>query len=227
MKINIPADKKYNDAVFYVLNRIKDKLLFDPESKQTIDYLFNVNIKWRAGLGLMEERAILLKLKKDGIISDVGEMDIVESGEKGTPQYEVYEIYHYQVSEDFNDYYDRYQRIQNVTQNYCWFDNNTFYLTFRDDSVKAISFDTERGSRQVLALFQTIIEHWKKNGEKPITGYEIVKAMANFGSSVDVIQLKNIISNVRNKKIKPAGLQDKIHIKHDRKASGWRIDIKR
>lgn len=227
MKINISPDKKYANAVVYVLNRIKDKLLFDSENKQIVDYALNLNIKWRAGPSLMEERAILQKLKNDGIISDIGEEDIVEMGEEGTPQYEVYEVYHFKVSEDFNDYYDRYQRIQNVTQNYCWFDNNTFFLTLRDDSVKAISFDTERSSRQVLALFQTIIEYWKENGDKPITGNEIVKAMARFGSTVNTIQLKNIISNVRNKKIKPAGLEDKIHIEYDRTADGWRIDIKR
>lgn len=227
MKINIPADKKHINAVFFVLNRIKYELLFDSEKKQIIDYMFDLNIKRQAELSLMEERAILQELKNDCIIAEVGEADIVEIGEKGTPKYKVYEVYHFKVSEDFNDHYDRYQKIQNVTQNYYWFDNNTFFFTLRDNSVKAISFDTERGNRQVLTLFQTIVEHWKKNGEKPIMGSEIVKAMARFGSEVDTIQLKNIISNVRNKKIKPAGLENNIHIDYDRKAGGWRIDIKR
>lgn len=227
MNNNISADKRYTNAVVYVLNKIKDKLLFDPEYKQIVTYNLNLNIKWREGPGLMEERAILQKLRNEGIISDMGEADIVETGEKGTPEYGAYEYYHFKVSEDFNDYYDHYQKIQNVTQNYCWFDNNSFFLTFRDNSVKTISFDTERGNRQVLALFQTIIEHWKKNGDKPISGNEIVKGMAKFGSIVETIQLKNIIANVRNKKIKPAELEDKIHIKYDRKAGGWRVDIKR
>lgn len=227
MKIYISAEKKYTNAVFYVLNRIKDKLLFDSEHKQVVDYMLNLNVMQRAGPSLMEERAILQKFKTDGIISEIGEVDIDEIGEKGTPQYEVYEVYHFEVSKDFDDYYDRYQKIQNVTQNYCWFDNNSFFLTLRDGSVKTISFDTERGSRQVLALFQTIIEHWKKNGDNPITGNEIVKGMARFGSQVDTVQLKNIASNVRNKKIRSAGLEDKIHVKYDRKSGGWRIDINR
>ena len=51
--------------------------------------------------------------------------------------------------------------------------------------------------------------------------------MAGFGSQVETTQLKNIIANVRNKKIKPAKLEDKILIKYDRKADGWRVDIKR
>lgn len=227
MKMDISADQRYTDAVFYVLNRIKDKLLFDPEQKQVVDYELDCNIKSQPEPGFMGERKIIQKLQNESILTEIGEEIIIESGKKGTPGYGVSELHHFKVSKSFQDYYDRYLKIQNVTQNYCWFDNNTFFLTLRDDSVKAISFDTERGNRQVLALFQTIIEHWKKNGDKPITGSEIVKGMAKFGSIVETIQLKNIISNVRNKKIKPAGLEDKIHIKFDRKTSGWRVDIKR
>lgn len=225
--MDISADKKYNRATFYVLNKIKNDLLFDPEQKWIVDYYLDLNIKWRTGLGLMDERAILQKLRNDGIISDIGEADIVETGEKGTPHYEVSELYHFKVSDKFDNYYDDYQKKQMVMDNYCWFDNNTFFLILRDDSVKAISFDTERGNRQMLTLFQTIIEHWKKNGDKPISSSEVVKAMAKFGSEVEAPQLKNIFSNVRNKKIKPAGLEDKVHIEHDRKSDGWRIDIKR
>ena len=227
MKINTSADNKYTEAIIYVLNRIREKLLFDPENIQMVDYMFDLNIKRREGPGLMEERAILQKLRNDGIISDVGEVDIVEIGKKGTFQYKVYDLYHFKVSDKFNDYYNHYQKIQNVTQNYCWFDNNSFFLVLQDGSVKTISFDTERGSRQVLALFQTIIEHWKKDGNESITGDEIIKTMARFGSKVEITQLKNIISNVRNKKIKPAGLEDKIHVEYDKKTGGWKIDIKR
>jgi hypothetical protein len=227
MRMNIPADKKYIGAIFYVLNKIKKDLLFDPEQKRIVDYDLDINIKWRTDLGLMDERAILQKFRNDGIISDVGEADIIEGGEKGTPQYEVSELYHFKISDEFDGYYDVYQKKQIVMDNYCWFDNNTFFLLLRDGSPKAISFDTERGTGQMLALFQTIIEHWKQNESEPISGSEIVKVMARFGSKVATIQLKNIISNVRNKKIKPAGLEDKIHIEYDRKADGWRIDIKR
>lgn len=226
MKINASADEEFTNAVVYVLNKIKRSLLFDSESRQIADYRFDLNSKWRAGPGFLEEKAVLQKLRNENIISDIGETDIFEVG-MGTPEYAAHETYHFKISEEFNEYYDRYQKIQNVTQNYCWFDNNTFSLTLQDGSVKAISFDTERSSRQMLALFQTIVEHWKKNGDKPIAGSEIVKAMVRYGSRVDSIQLKNIISNVRNKKIKPAGLENKIHIEHDRKAGGWRIDIKR
>lgn len=226
--MNMQADKKYIMAVFCILDRIKDKLRFDPEHKRIVDYMLDLNIKWRAGtLKLMEERDILQTLRNDEVISDLGEPDIAEHGEKGTPQYQVYEIYRFKVSDKFEGYYDNYQKRQIIINNYCWFDNNTFFLTLRDNSVKAVSFDTERKTRDTLSLFQVIVGHWKKNGDEPITGSEIVKSMARFGSKVDSVQLKNIISNVRNKKIKPAGLENKIHIDHDRKANGWRIDIKR
>ena len=227
MKMDISAGKKYTNAVFYVLNIIKDKLLFDPEQKQVVDYELDCNIKSQTVPGFMDERNILQKLKNEKIIIEIGEKIIIESGEKGTTGYGVSELHHFRVSKTFQDYYDRYLKIQNITKNYCWFDNNTFFLTLRDDSIKAISFDTERGNRQILALFQTIIEHWKNNGDKTIMGSEIVKGMSKFGSMVETIQLKNIISNVRNKKIKPAGLDSKIYIKYDRKAEGWKVDIKR
>lgn len=228
MKMDISADKKYVRAVFCVLNRIKDKLRFNPEQKQIADYMLDLNAKWRAGsLGLMEERDILQTLRKDGIISDLDEADTLEVGERMTLQYQAYEIYHFKVSDKFNDYYDNYQKKQIVMDNYCWFDNNTFFLSLRDNSAKAISFDTQRGNRQVLALFQAMVEHWKKYGDKPFAGSEIVKAMARFGSQVETDQLKNVIANVRNKKIKPAGLENKISIKYDRQSDGWRIDIKR
>ncbi len=229
MKMNDAyAEREFVEAVAFVLNRIKRALLFNTENNQAIEYMVDLNIKQRNGPGLMEEQAILQKLRTDGIISDVSEADTVEFGIKGTPKYGVYSLFHFMVSEKFNDYYDRYQKIQNVTQNYCWFDNNTFTLILRDSSsFKSITFDTQRGNRQSWALFQTIIEHWKVNGNKPITGDVIVKSMAKFGSKVDTAQLKNIISNVRNKKIKPAGLENKIHIEYDKKASGWKVDVKR
>lgn len=227
MNLKISADRKYATAVFYVLNRIKDKLLFDPQGNQVIDYMFNLNIKLRPGPGLMEEREILQKLRMDGVIFDSDEVDMVEFGEKGTSEYEAYELYHFKVSKHFDDYYDRYQRIQNVTENYCWFDNNTFFLTLRDGSVKAISFDTERQTRHMLALFQAFIEHWKNNGDKPISKAEVVELMVRYGSKVDAPQLKNIFSNIRNKKIKPAGLENKIIIGFDKKFQGWTVDIKR
>lgn len=226
MKMNIPADRKYSNAIFYVLNKIKDKLLLNSENKQIIDYMFDINIK-RAEPGLIEERVILQKLKNDGIIFEIGEADIATIGKKKTPQYKAYEIYRFKVSEKFNDYYDRYQKNQNASQNYCWFDNNAFSLTLQDGSAYPISFDTERGTRQMFVLFQVMVEHWKKNGDKPITGDEIVKAMTRFGSQIETTQLKNIISNIRNKKIKPAKLEDKIHIGYNKKAKGWTMDIKR
>lgn len=221
------AEKEYIEAVIFVLNKIKKYILYEPTNNQTIEYMFDLNIKKRNGPGLMEERAILQKLLTESIIHEISEADIVEVGVKGTPQYEAYNLYHFKVSDKFNDCYDHYQKIQNVTQNYSWFENNSFFFTLRDGSVKTISFDTERGNRQVLSLFQTIIEHWKINGNEPVTGDEIVKSMAKFGSKVETIQLKNIISNVRNKKIKPAGLENKIFIEYDKKSGGWRIDIKR
>lgn len=227
MNNNVTAEKRYINAVFYVLNIIKDQLLFDAEHKRVIDYYLDTNIKSQVGPGFIEERNIIQKLKNEKIIIEVGEEIIIESGEKGTPSYGVTELHHSKVLDKFQDYYDRYLRIQNVTQNYCWFDNNSFFLTLRDGSLKAISFDTERGNRQVLALFQTIIEHWKKNGDKSISGSEIVKVMKKYGSEVETDQLKNIISNVRNKKIKPAGLEDKIRIEHKKKLNGWVIEIKR
>lgn len=227
MNNNTSAEKRYNNAIFYVLNIIKGKLLFDPDKKQEVNYELDCNVKTQKGPGFMEERRIIQKLKNEGIITEVGEEIIAESGEKGTPKYGVEEIHCFKVSKGFQDYYDRYLKIQNVSQNYCWFDNNAFFLTLQDHSLQTISFDTERGTRQVLALFQTIVEHWKKYGDKPIRAKEIVKGMAKYGSAVETDQLKNIIANVRNKKIKPAGLENKIQIKYDRKAEGWRVDIKR
>lgn len=226
MKINTLADDKYTTAVFHILNKIKDKLLLNLEKKQIIDYMFDLNIK-RVEPSFIEEKAILQKLKNDGIISEIEEINIMTIGKKKTPQYKAYEIYHFKVSENFNDYYNHYQKIQNVSQNYCWFDNNAFFLKLQDNSIYPISFDTERGNRGMLVLFQVMVEHWKKNENIPITGNEIVKAMAKFGLKVETQQLKNIISNVRNKKIKPAGLENKIKIIYDKKTNGWVIDIER
>ena len=45
MKMDISADKRYTNAVFYVLNIIKDKLLFDLEQKQEVDYILDCNVK--------------------------------------------------------------------------------------------------------------------------------------------------------------------------------------
>lgn len=226
MKINTLADDKYTNAVFYILNKIKGKLLLNLQNKQIVDYMFDLNIK-RVGPSFIEEKAILQKLKNDNIIFETEEVNITTIGKKKTSQYKAYEIYHFKVSKNFNDYYDHYQKIQNVSQSYCWFENSTFFLKLRDSSPKAISFDTERNSTQMFTFFQTIIGHWKMNGNEPISGNKIVLIMAKFGLKVEINQLKNIISNVRNKKIKPAGLENKINIKYDGETDGWRIDIKR
>jgi len=221
------TEKEYINELILILNKIKKRLLINTANTGIIDYLFNINVKWRADHGLLNERALLQKLINEGLVSEVGEVDIFEKGEPGTMKYEAYEVLHFKVSNKFDDYYDKYQKTQIAMDNYCWFDNNTFFLSLKDNSVKAISFDTERGSRQVLALFQAIIEHWKNKGSEPISGSKVIALMTKYGSSVDAIQLKNIFANVRNKKIKPAGLEDKIHIKYDRNSDGWRIDIKR
>ncbi|MCX6704984.1 MAG: hypothetical protein NT162_01445 [Candidatus Woesebacteria bacterium] len=220
------ADKDYGSVMFYVLNKIRDSLIFNPGGEKVADYYFDLSVG-RATVGSGKEKSLLQKLRNDGVISDMAETDVAEIGKRGTLGYKAYDIYHLRISEKFDDYYDQYQRIQAINLNYCWFDNNSFFLTLRDGSLKTISFDTERNSRQGLALFQTMIENWKKNGSTPIAGDEIVKGMAKFGSKVDVTQLHNIISNVHNKKIIPAGLNDKITVGYDRKARGWKLEIKR
>lgn len=225
-KVN--PEKNYEDVVWHVLNSIKEQLIFDLENRRIVDYTFNLNIKRRTWPSFMEERNVIQQLKNQKIIFQIGEAVIVESGDKGTPAYEVHELYHYNVADSFDGYYDKFQVKQNIDGGrWCWFDNNTFFLSLRDNSVKAISFDTERGKHQMTALFQALLEHWKKYEDGSISGKEIVEAMVRFGSKVNAVQLKNIISNIRNKKIKPAGLEDKIYIKFDRKVDGWRIDIKR
>lgn len=226
MKMDIPADKKYADSVFYVLNKIKKRLLFYPNHNQIVEYRLYFAPR-PPEISLSEERHLLQRFQNEKIIVQVDEPDEVEIGKPGNNNYQAYFLYHFKVTEKFNDVYDRYQRIQNVTENFCWFDNNTFYLKLYDGSVKTVSFDTQKGTRGMLALFQTLIEHWKKNGTKPILHNEIVKTMAKFGSKTEASLLRSIISNVNNKKIKPAGLEEKISTEFDKKAKGWKIDIKR
>jgi hypothetical protein len=226
--MNMQADKKYTRAIFVVLNKIKIKLRFDLEQKNIVDYYFDLNIRRQAGnIGFTEERAIIQKLRNEGIIVDLTEADVCATGVPGTPVYKAYELYHFKVSGGFDDYYDKYQKAQAVFDNYCWFDNNTFFITLHDDSVKTISFDTQSKKRQLAAVFQAVIEHWKLAADKPITGKNVVQLMAKYGSEVDVSQLKNIFSNLRNKKIKPAGLENIITIDYDKKAGGWRVNINR
>ena len=220
------AERHFETVTWYVLNEIKRKLILKIDSNRKIIYFLNIDIT-RINPNLLEERAALESLCEKKIIQEFDEKGLAETGEPGSRTYKVEDMYYLKVLDGFEEYYDRVRMGQDLNKGICWFDNNTFFLTLQDNSVKTISFDTERSSRQVLALFQTIVEHWKKNGDKPIAGGEIVKAMARYGSRIDTIQLKNIISNVRNKKVKPAGLENKIRIEHDRKANGWRIDIKR
>lgn len=227
MKINMSADKKYINETIYVLNRIKYEINLNEKNNQNINYMFDLNIDSRSGIDFYSEKKVLQILKDERVITEIGETTIAEIGEKDTPQYKAYEIYHFRVSKKFLEYYDKYQKTQNFIENYCWFDNNTFFLLLQDNSVKAISFDTERGNRQVLTLFQTLVEHWKLNGDTPITANDIVQRMSKLGSSVPSKQLKNTMSNIRRKKIKPANLQNKIQIKYDSKAGGWRININR
>lgn len=227
MNINISAERRYLENTFYVLNKIKTELLRDLNKNRVIDYMFNVNIIVRPHLSLVDEREILHNLISEKIISKIGDTDIVEIGKKGTPKYEVYEIYHFKVSKRFERNYDQRLKTQNASQGYCWFENNTFILILHDGSTKSISFDTERGKRQIVALFQTLVEHWKLNGNDPIKAMDIIKGMSKFGSIGESCQIKNIISNVRKTKINPANLQNKIQINYDSKAGGWRINIYR
>lgn len=220
------ADKKYVRSVYVVLNKIKDGLLFDPEHKRTVDYMFNGNAQRQAGeIGQSEERDILQQLRNEEVISDTDEADICTIGEQGTKDYQAFEKFHFKISNSFEDYYEKYQKSQILMDNYFWFDNNTFFLTLRDGSVKTISFDTERGGSQQLAIFRAITDHWKFGGNAPITGKQVVDLMAKYGSVVDVSQLKNIFSNLRNKKIKPSGLESLISITYQKKPAGWMVKI--
>lgn len=226
MNMNYPAEKTYTNNVWCILNKIKHELLYKAKNDHIIDYLFDLNIT-RINPGYMEELEILEKLKKDKIISEVHPLDTVEINESGKQNQKAYYLYHFKVLGAFDAYYDLYYRSLLVNQSYCWFENNAFFLTLKDASVKVISFDTERGKRGLLTMFQVLVDHWKKNGNKPISGDSMIKYMDNLGVSIERHQIKDILSNIRNKKIKPAKLDDKIFISFSKKLHGWTVDIKR
>lgn len=220
------AESKYNFAVWHVLNRIKEQLQFDPKKERVVAYLMDINVKYHTGVGLVEERKIIEKLINEGIITMISEPDQVGVGEPQTPEYKAYELLHFKVNSGFEDYHDQYQKIQRVDLGFCWFDNNSFCLKLKDGSVKIISFDTERGKREMLAVFQVLIDNWKIN-DKPLSKSEIVEKVKSYGVIVEPDQLKNIMSNIRKTKIKPAGLEDIILIDRDRQSGGWGVKITR
>jgi len=221
------AEDKYDFAVWRVLNRIKEQLQFDPQEERVVAYLLDLNIKHHSGVGLVAERKIIEKLINEGLITSISDSDFVSIGEPQTPEYKAYELFHFKVKRGFEDYYDQYQKKQRVDLGFCWFDNNTFFLRLRDGSAKPIAFDTERGNRNMLVVFQVLIDHWKRNDNLPIGKGEITIRAKSYGVKIEPAQLKNIMSNIRKTKLKPAELEDIISIDFDRKTGGWSLTIAR
>ena len=149
------------------------------------------------------------------------------TGEPQTPDYHPFLLHHFIVNDSFEDYYEKYQRNQELNSGVLRFDNNTFFLQMRDGSTKTVDFDTQRGKRQMLVVFQVLIDHVKRSGN-PISKAEMVEsARKDYGLKVEPTQLHNIIHSIRTSKLKPAKLEEIIHIDHDGKTDGWLVQITR
>jgi len=223
----LTSEELYDLHWWFVLEKIKKELLKNDTSVTRVIYslFLHPTINDPATPNSAEEQLIISKLEKDGLIKKTEETTDFAVG--GTNPTAVGVTHYLEVDiKKFDDYYNRYKKTQNKYDRYCYFDDNIFFLTLRDNSVKAISFDTVRGTRKGLALFQAIIGHWKIYGEKPITRVEIINAMARYGSRVESFQLRSIISNVR-KKIIAAGLENCIQINFEEKSNGWKVTIQR
>lgn len=220
------AESKYNFAVWYVLNRIKKEMLFNADKQRVVDYLLDVNVKREAPISLVEEQNVIQALLKDRVIVLEDEPWETGTGEPQTPDYHPFLLHHFIVNDNFEDYYEKYQINQNLNSGVLRFDNNTFFLQMRDGSTKPVVFDTERGNRQMLVVFQVLIDHIKRSGS-PISKAEIIDGAKHYGLKVESPQLHNIISNIKKTKLKPAKLEEIIHIDYDRNTDGWSVQITR
>ena len=224
------AESKYNFAVWYVLNRIKKALLFDPTHGRVADYLLDVNVKRDAPIDLVEEQNVIQALLKEGVVSLEDEPWETGTGEPQTPDYHPFLLHHFIVNDSFEDYYEKYQRNQELNSSVLRFDNNTFFLQMRDGSYKTISFDTERGKRgigQMYAVFQVLIDHTKRSGN-PISKTEIVESVKKrYGLIIETGQLHNIIHSIKASKLTPAKLEEIINMNYDSKTDGWLVQITR
>lgn len=99
------ANERLNYAIWRCLDDIQESL--QGEETRQIDYSVDLNITMPGYGNVVKQNMILRILKKEGVIEEVGEPDILEIG-KHDQNYKVFEEHHLIITNKFEDFYQKY-----------------------------------------------------------------------------------------------------------------------
>lgn len=107
------SEELFNEGVWEVLNKIKDKLLPKKGVGDTINYLVDRNIQLPGYKNPLKQDKVLDFLKGEKVFEDKDEPTIVEYSNKGSPEYTVFESHSLKILKNFETYYSKYKFLFN------------------------------------------------------------------------------------------------------------------
>lgn len=93
MKIQT-ADEKFAYSFWIVMDKIREAMIPD---KSEIMYLFDLNVRRSEPITFMNEGKAIKFLLSKGVIRQIGDPVLIESGNKGSTGYSVAEEYHFKI----------------------------------------------------------------------------------------------------------------------------------
>jgi len=107
------------------------------------------------------------------------------------------------------------------------FENNTLFVSLKDGTQTSLDFEDQRNTKNMLAVFTVLYEHWQKYQDQLLEVVEIERRLINNQKlSADLVNtsdfLSNTISNIR-KKIRGKHLEGLINIKRESNAYSLKI----
>lgn len=130
------------------------------------------------------------------------------------------------------------RKKKGLDKKFVSFENDSLIMQLPDGSPAPIDFNTKRGNKDMLNVFEIIFEHWRTAKETEFRDgwwvVSITKGMIRVGlekkGKKDLYPkfIINNISYIRNLKIKPSKLSGLVELSyHNRKIDGWVFRIKK
>jgi hypothetical protein len=169
---NLNAEERFHIAVKLALDDIKGELIPDRGIGDIVDYCVGINSRLQGWNNQFKQNKIISYLKKEKVIEEIGEPDIIESGEKYTPSYVPFYTHHFKILERFNEFYEKFQGISNRLLNQTNIDNiktDWKWLNRKKGEYQFGNKSFMQGGRKRRRVFKAIMELYEGNSEHVIS----------------------------------------------------------
>jgi hypothetical protein len=179
MKMKItPVKENFDFAVFYILNELERKRLPYPDQK-IVDYTRDINIRHMANFLFGMELDAIKFLKKERVIEEIGEPDIIENNKKGTPDYQVEEVLHFKILKNFSKFYEEYKKRVKQHEGAGGEDNTLFFNINGEISYITPTGETFEGKLKMGKISYNLLYFLANQANKKFEFTELAQKLIN------------------------------------------------